>query len=64
VFLLLLPLLVIFPTVECQPDIVLLPLFRSTAKKDRNLLAAFSKIHSVAGAKSDLAFKNTSTDTL
>ena len=47
---------------ECKPDIVLLSLFRSTAKKDDNLLAVFAEIHAVPRAEMDLALKNTSAN--
>ena len=59
-----LPLLVVFPAVECQTDIVLLALFRSTAQKDHDLLAVFPKVHPVAWAEIDLALKNTGSNTL
>jgi hypothetical protein len=39
--------LVVFPSFECELDVVLLALFRSTAEKDDYLFAFFPKIHSV-----------------
>ena len=49
-FPLLLPQLVVFPPFECKLDVVLLALFRSTAKKDDCLFAFLPKIYSVTGA--------------
>jgi len=57
-FLLLLPLLVVFPSFESKFDVVLLALFRSTTEKDDYLLAFFPKIHSLTGAEIDLALVN------
>jgi hypothetical protein len=55
--------LVVFPSVECQPDVVLLALFRSTAEKDDNPFALFAKVHAITRAEMDLALKNAASNT-
>ena len=56
--------LVVFPSVKCNPDVLLLALFRSAAKKDDNLLAVFPDIHAVTRAEMNLALKNARSHTL
>jgi len=54
---------VIFPSLKCKFDVVLLALLRSTAKKDDDLPAFFPKIHSIAWTKIVLALVNASPKT-
>jgi hypothetical protein len=42
---------VFLPVAECQTNVVLLALFRSSTKKDNDALSVFSEIHSITGAK-------------
>ena len=54
--------LIVFPSVEREPDVLLLALFCSAAKKNDNLLAVFPEIHAVTRAEMDFAFKNASAN--
>jgi hypothetical protein len=45
-------------------NVVLLTLFRATAKKDDNLFAIFSKVNAIPGTEVDSGLKNTGSDTL